>query len=140
MDIKIMARGVAYIAVALAGGLLGAAIALNDRQYPTAEAARTEPSPATAALDAELAHCQAIGPEAANGGACKAIWEANRRRSFESGKLYRDRVTDAVPATPDLKEPASPLARELPTSAPQSPSTPNSNAPQPPGDIAGHPK
>ena len=127
MDIKIIARGVAYLAIA--GALLGAAIAL-----------RTEPSPTTTALDAELPHCQAIGPEAADDGACKAVWEANRRRFFESGKLYQDRVTDAVSATPDVDEPASPSAKELPTSAPQSPSTPNSNAPQPPGDIAGHPK
>ena len=127
MDIKTIARGVAYLA--LAGALLGGAIAL-----------RTEPSPTTTALDAELPHCQAIGPEAADDGACKAVWETNRRRSFESGKLYRDRVTDTVPAAPDLKEPASPLARASPKSAPQSPSTPNSNAPQPPGDIAGHPK
>jgi len=127
MDIKIIARGVAYLAVA--GALLGAAIAL-----------RTEPSPTTAALDAELAHCQAIGAEAANDGACKAVWEANRRRFFESGKLYRDRVTDAVPATPDLKEPATPLARELPKSAPPSPSAPNSAALHPLGDIAGQPQ
>lgn len=129
MDIKIIARDIAYLA--LAGALLAAA---------TAEASRTEPSPATAALDAELSHCQTISPEAAADGACKAVWEANRRRSFESGKLYRDRVTYPVRATPDVDEPASPLAKELPTSAPQSPSTPNSNAPQPPGDIAGHPK
>ena len=138
MDIKIIARDIAYLA--LAGALLAAAIALSSRQYPTAEASRTEPSPATAALDAELPHCQTISPEAAADGACKAVWEANRRRFFESGKLYRDRVTYPVRATPDVDEPASPLAKELPTSAPQSPSTPNSNAPQPPGDIAGHPQ
>ena len=138
MDIKIIARDIAYLA--LAGALLAAAIALSSRQYPTAEASRTEPSPATAALDAELPHCQTISPEAADDGACKAVWEANRRRFVESGKLYRDRVTDAVPATPDLKEPASPLARELPKSVPQSPSAPNSVALHPPSDIAGQPK
>jgi conjugative transfer region protein TrbK len=138
MDIKIIARDIAYLA--LAGALLASATALTSRQYPTAEASRTEPSPATAALDAELSHCQTISPEAAADGACNAVWEANRRRFFESGKLYRDRVTYPVRATPDVDEPASPLAKELPTSAPQSPSTPNSNAPQPPGDIAGHPK
>jgi len=138
MDIKIIARDIAYLA--LAGALLASATALTSRQYPTAEASRTEPSPATAALDAELSHCQTISPEAAADGACNAVWEANRRRFFESGKLYRDRVTYPVRATPDVDEPASPLAKELPTSAPQSPSTPNSNAPQPPGDIAGHPQ
>jgi conjugative transfer region protein TrbK len=137
MDIKIMARGVGYLLVT--GVFFGAGMALSNRPYPTAETLRPEPS-ATAAFDAELAHCQAIGPEAAADGACKAVWEANRRRFFESGKLYRDRVTYPVRATPDVDEPASPLAKELPTSAPQSPSTPNSNAPQPPGDIAGHPK
>jgi conjugative transfer region protein TrbK len=138
MDIKIVARGVAYLA--LAGALLAAANALTDRQYPTAEASRTEPSPLASAFDPELTNCQAVGAEAADGAVCRAVGEANRRRFFEPRKLYRDRVTDAVPAAPDLKEPASPLAKELPTSAPQSPSTPNSNAPQPPGDIAGHPK
>ena len=70
MDIKIIARAIAYLA--LAGALLAAAIALSNRQYPTAGDSRTEPSPATAALDAELAHCQAIGAEAADDGACKA--------------------------------------------------------------------
>ena len=135
MDIKIIARGVAYRCPCRRAPC--SCDCAEHRQYPTAEASRTEPSPATAALDAELAHCQTIGPEAADDGACKAVWEANRRRFFESGKLYRDRVTDAVPATPDVKEPASPLAKELPTSAPQSPSTPNSNAPQPAGRYRG---
>ena len=138
MDIKIIARDIAYLA--LAGALLAVAIALSSRQYPTAEASRTEPSPATAALDAELSHCQTISPEAAADGACKAVWEANRRRFFESGKLYRDRVTYPVRATPDVDEPAPPSARELPRSAPQSPSAPNSAALHPPSDIAGHPK
>jgi conjugative transfer region protein TrbK len=138
MDIKIIARDIAYLA--LAGAILAAANALSSRQYPTAEASRTEPTSATAALDAELSHCQTISPEAAADGACKAVWEANRRRFFESGKLYRDRVTDSVRATHDSNEPEAQLARDLPRSAPKSPSTPNSNAPQPPGDIAGHPR
>ena len=90
MNIKIMARGIGYLLVA--GGLFGAGIALSNRPYPTAETSRTEPSPA-AALDAELAHCQAIGPEAADDATCKAVGEADRRRFVESGKLYRDRVT-----------------------------------------------
>jgi conjugative transfer region protein TrbK len=138
MDIKIIARDIAYLA--LAGALLAVAIALSSRQYPTAEASRTEPSPLASAFDPELTNCQTVGAEAADGAVCKAVGEANRRRFFEPRKLYQDRVTDAVPATPDVTVPAPPWARELPTSAPQSPSTPNSNAPQPPGDIAGHPK
>jgi conjugative transfer region protein TrbK len=138
MDIKIIARDIAYLG--LAGAILAAATALSSRQYPTAEASRTEPSPATAALDAELPHCQTISPEAAADGACKAVWEANRRRFFESGKLYRDRVTKSLTARPDVDDPGPPSATKLPPSVPPSPSTPNSNAPQPPGDIAGHPR
>ena len=138
MNIKIMARGIGYLLVA--GGLFGAGIALSDRPYPTAETSRTELSPAAAALDAELAHCQAIGPEAADDATCKAVGEANRRRSFDSGKLYRDRVTHFLAAMPDVNEPASPSATELPTSTPPSPSMPDSNAPQPAADIAGQPQ
>ena len=58
-----MARGIGYLLVA--GVFFGAGIALSNRPYPTAQASRTEASPA-AALDAELAHSQAIGPEAAD--------------------------------------------------------------------------
>ncbi len=137
MNIKIMARGMGYLLIA--GGLLGAGIALSNRPYPTAGTSRTEPS-ATAALDVELAQCQAIGTKAADDATCKAVWEANRRRLVVSGKLYRDRVTHSVPATPDINDPASPLATELPMSAPPSPSMPDSSAPQPAADIAGQPQ
>jgi conjugative transfer region protein TrbK len=138
MDITILTRGLAY--VALAGALLAAAIALNNRQYPTTAASKTEPSTTPGALDAELAHCKAIGAKAANDAVCKAAWEANRERFFESKKLYQDRLTDIVPATPDLKESSVPLGRDLPRIAPLSPSTHNSGALRPPGDTAGQPK
>ena len=137
MNIKIMARGMGYLLIA--GGLLGAGIALSNRPYPTADSLRPEPS-ATAALDAELAYCQAIGPKAANDATCKAARKADRRRLVVSGKLYRDRMTHSVPATPDINDPASPLATELRTSAPPSPSMPDSSAPQPAADIAGQPQ
>jgi conjugative transfer region protein TrbK len=138
MDITIVSRGLAY--VALAGALLTAAIALNNRQYPTTAASKTEPSTTPGALDAELAHCKAIGAKAANDAVCKAVWEANRERFFESKKRYQGRLTDVVPATPELNEPAVPLGRDLPRSAPQSPSTDNSGALRPPSDTAGQPK
>jgi conjugative transfer region protein TrbK len=137
MNIKIMARGMGYLLIA--GGLLGTGIALSNRPYPTAGTSTTEPS-ATAALDVELAQCQAIGPKAADDATCKAVRNADRRRLVVSGKLYRDRVTHSVPATPDMNDPASPLATELPMSAPPSPSMPDSSAPQPAADIAGQPQ
>jgi conjugative transfer region protein TrbK len=137
MNIKIMARGVGYLLVT--GVFFGAGIALSNRPYPTAETLRPEPS-ATAALDAELAHCQAIGPQAPDDANCKAVRKADRRRLIVSGKLYRDRVTHSVPATPDMNDPASPLATELPMSAPPSPSMPDSSAPQPAADIAEQPQ
>ena len=133
MDIKIMARGVGYLLVT--GVFFGAGIALSNRPYPSTETSRTEPSPA-AALDAELAHCQAIGPEAADDATCKALGEAGHSRSFRSGKLlYRDRVTHSAAAMPDVNKPTLPSATELPTSAPSA--MPDSNAPQPAADIAG---
>ena len=133
MNIKIMARGMGYLLIA--GGLLVAGIALSNRPYPTAGTSRTEPS-ATAALDVELAQCQAIGTKAADDATCKAVRKADRRRLIVSGKLYRDRMTHSVPATPDMNDPAT----ELPMSAPPSPSMPDSSAPQPAADIAGQPQ
>ena len=138
MNIKIMARGIGYLLVA--GVFFGAGIALSNRPYPTVDTSRTEPSPVAAALDAELAHCQAIGPEAADDATCKAFGEADRRRFVESAKLYRDRVTHSLPATHDVNEPESPSATELPTSTPPSRSMPDSSAPQPAADIAEHPQ
>jgi conjugative transfer region protein TrbK len=111
MDIKTLTRGLAY--VVLAGALFTAAIALNNRQYPTPEASKSKPSPTPGALDAELARCKAIGAEATNDAVCKAVWEANRERFFESKKLYQDRVPNPAPAT---------------------------STPQPPGHIAGQPQ
>jgi conjugative transfer region protein TrbK len=125
MNIKIMARGIGYLFVA--GVFFGAGIALSNRPYPTVDTSKTEPSPA-AALDAELAHSQAIGPEAADDAICKVLGEADRRRSVESAKLYRDRVTHSAAAMPDVNEPAALSATELPTSAPPSPSVPDCNA------------
>ena len=138
MNIKIMARGIGYLLVA--GGLFGAGIALSNRPNPTADTSRTEASPAAAALDAELAHHQAIGPEAADDATCKALGDADRRRLVESGKLYRDRATHSSAAMPDVNEPASPSAMELPISTPASPSMSNSSAPQPAADIAEQPQ
>ena len=98
MNITIATRGVAY--VALAGVLLAAAVTLNDRRHPATPAWKTELSPSTTALDAELVRCKAIGAEAANDAACKSVWDANRKHFFESGKFYQDRVTGAAPRKP----------------------------------------
>lgn len=62
MDIKILSRSLAY--VALAGALVAAAIALNDRQYPATQASRAASVPNSGPGDAELAHCKAIGAQA----------------------------------------------------------------------------
>jgi conjugative transfer region protein TrbK len=98
MDITITTRRIAY--VALAGVLLTAGIAFNDRRYPATPAWKTELSPSTTALDAELARCNAIGAEAANDSICKAVWDANRKRFFEPGILYKGRVIGATPWAP----------------------------------------
>jgi conjugative transfer region protein TrbK len=94
MDIKTLTRGLAYIV--LAGALLVAAIALNNRQYRATEA--LTPSPTPSALDSELARCNAIGAEAADDVVCKAVWEANRKRFFESHKSSsQGEVSKATP-------------------------------------------
>lgn len=120
-----LGRTIAY--VALAGALLATAITLNDRRYPAVEAHGRSTAPS--ALDAELARCKAIGAVAAEDAGCKTAWEANRKRFFQPGKLYQDRLTDAFPDT------AVPAGDDLPNTPPRSPATQNS--PPPPIDIAG---
>lgn len=100
MNVKVLIRGVAYVALAVA--LLATAIALNNGQYQPAGTLQAEPLPATENLDAELARCGALGTKAANDAGCKAVWRANRERFLNSRKLYRDRVPDAEPATSHL--------------------------------------
>ena len=106
--------------VALAGALLATAITLNDRRYPGVEA--TGRSAAPSALDAELARCKAIGAVAAEDAGCKAAWEANRKRFFQPGKLYQNRLTDAVPDTPGVV----PAGDDLPNAPMRPPATQNS--------------
>jgi conjugative transfer region protein TrbK len=91
--------------IALAGALLAAAVALNDAQAPPAQSTNTQPSvTATGAFDAELARCNSIGPELANDAVYKAVWEANRKRFFESRKSSSpaevSKTTPQSPATP----------------------------------------
>lgn len=135
MDIKILSRCVAY--VALVGALVAAAIALNNRQYPTTQASRAAPAPNSGAPDAELAHCKAIGAEAAGDAVRKAVWQANRDCFFQSRKRYQDRVTEVVPETSILKELESAPGGEF---TPQSSSTHNASARHPLADGAGQPQ
>jgi conjugative transfer region protein TrbK len=103
VSIKPIVSAIAGIAVAAA--LLAAAVALNDAQVSQVQSGSTEPSKTvTGAFDAELARCNSIGPEAVNDAICKAVWEANRRRFFESRRSCS--VSNA------------------PKTAPQSPTTP----------------
>jgi conjugative transfer region protein TrbK len=97
MDIKTLSRGLSYIV--LAGALLIAAIALNNRQYRATEAPK--PSHPPSALNNELAHCNAMGAEAAHDVVCKAVWEANRKRFCESHKSPSpSEVSKAAPQSP----------------------------------------
>src|SRR3974390_1663210 len=97
MDIKIFIRGAAY--VVLAGALLAASAALNNRPYPIPPASSGDPSRESGALDSELARCRALEAEAADDAACKVAWRANRERFLGLRKLPQDRVTNAGPAT-----------------------------------------
>jgi conjugative transfer region protein TrbK len=127
---NILARAIAY--VALVGALLATAIALNNRQYPAVE---TPKSWSTSGLDAELARCKAINPEATADAGCKAAWEANRKRFLQFGKPYQDRLIDDFATTPDLKQNTS--GAEVPKRTQQWPATQNSDSTRPPVDIAG---
>jgi conjugative transfer region protein TrbK len=120
MDIKIISRCVAY--VALAGALMADAIALNNREYPMTQASSAAPAPGSRASDAKLARCKTIGAEAADDAVCKAVWKANRERFFQSETHDPGRVTD-VPATSTLKASESRPEAELPRRTPQSSST-----------------
>ena len=88
MDIRIFIRCAAY--VILAGALLAAAVALNDRQYPIPPVSSGDPSRESCALDSELARCRALEAEAADDAACKTAWQANRERFFGLPKLPQD--------------------------------------------------
>jgi conjugative transfer region protein TrbK len=97
----------AIAAVAVAAALLAAAVALNDAQVSQVQSGSTEPSKTvTGAFDAELARCNSIGPEAANDAICKAVWEANRRRFFESRRSSSvsnpPKTAPQSPATPTI--------------------------------------
>jgi conjugative transfer region protein TrbK len=116
VNIKSLVSAIAFIA--LAGGLLAAAVALNDAQVSSMQSANKRPSASvTGAFDAELARCNAIGPEAANDAICMAVWEANRKRFFESRK--------------------SSAPTEVSKTSPQSPSTPSASPSPPFGDGRG---
>src|SRR3974390_570036 len=96
MDINIFIRGAAY--VILAGALLAAAAALNNRPYPIPPASSGDPSRESGAVDCELARCRALEAEAAGDAACKAAWQADRERFLGLRKIPQDRVTNAGPA------------------------------------------
>ncbi len=130
---SILGRAVAYVALATA--LLAAGITLNIGKYPAGEGSNPKLSTATSDVDAELARCKTIGPEAADAG-CQAVWQANRNRFFRSGKPYQDTLTDTVPVAPGRKDGGMPAHGVLPDSPPRSP--PPENSPRPPVDSTGH--
>jgi conjugative transfer region protein TrbK len=102
MNIRALSR--AFVFIVLAGALLATATTLSSHKDPSPQAAKTEPPAAAAsAVDAELARCKAIHPEAANDAACKAVWEDNRKRFFEFGKPRQDKPIDPFHATPDWR-------------------------------------
>jgi conjugative transfer region protein TrbK len=78
--------------IALTGALLATAMAMSSHNDPSVQPARTAPeAAATSALDADLAHCKAIGPEAVNDAVCRATWERSRERYFESKQKHLSR-------------------------------------------------
>jgi conjugative transfer region protein TrbK len=96
MNIQALGRAVAFIA--LASALLAAATTLSSRKDQSLKAAKTElPAAAAGAVNAELARCRAIGPEAANDALCRAVWEDNRKRFLEIRKAPPGQTNRSVP-------------------------------------------
>ena len=118
VNIKPLASAIAF--VVLAGVLLATAIALNDTRVSSTRSKDEPPAAIFSALHAELARCKAIGAEAATDPVCKAVWEDNRKRFFESGRL-----------------PISLSPAEAPKDTPQSPATKNADSSPPSGDSPG---
>jgi conjugative transfer region protein TrbK len=102
MAFKIVIRGVAYVVLTVA--LLATAIVLNNRQYRQPGILQSTPSPAEDDFAAELAHCKALGTEAANDARCKALWQASREHFLNGSKPYQDRAPVSLP--PASNEPA----------------------------------
>jgi conjugative transfer region protein TrbK len=134
VNIKPLVSAIAFIA--LAGVLLATAVALNDAQVSSTQSKDKPPATSSGALDAELARCKAIGGEAVNDPVCKAVWEDNRKRFFESGKHHRENPIDSFPAAPNRRPPIS-LSPEAPRDTPQSPASRNANPSPPSGDSPG---
>jgi conjugative transfer region protein TrbK len=84
---NMLARAIAF--AVLAGALLAAAIAFNNRHYPSDERSRPLAGNVTV-HNAELARCRSIGREAAADSGCKAVWKANRQRFLQSRKDNHD--------------------------------------------------
>ena len=112
MNIKPLVSTIALIAVAAA--LLAAALALNSAHLSSTQSINTQPSVTVpGAFDVELARCNSIGPGAAMDAICKAIWEDNRRRFFQSRKSSSPAdVTKTSPLSP-----ATPVASPSPSFA-----------------------
>src|SRR5262245_863153 len=108
MDPKIIARTAAV--VVLAGAVLACALEWAQRNRTPA------PSTATAhenmdPLADELAHCKALGAEAANDAACKVAWSQYGARFLARSAPYPDRSIELFPATPDMPQGAPKIHR-----------------------------
>jgi conjugative transfer region protein TrbK len=133
VKIKSLVSAIAFIV--LTGVLLASAVALNDAQISSTQSQDEPPATASGALEAE--RCKVIGAEAADAPVCKAVWESNRKRFFESGKHHRGNPIDAFQAIPHWRPPISLSSAEAPRGAPQSPARPNANPSPPSGDSPG---
>ena len=106
-------------AIALSGVILATAVALNNAQVSSTQSKDEARVTTSGAFDAELARCKAIGAEAANDPVCKAVWEDNRKRFFESGKP--DKPIGSFSVAPNWRPSLRPAQAPKDTS----PATPN---------------
>ena len=90
MNIQSLVRVVALSALACV--FLATAIVLSLLTEPKTETVEVKPPvKPISAFDAELERCKARGVDTTNDAVCTAVWQANRKRFFESGQ---DQSTD----------------------------------------------
>jgi len=123
--------------IVLVGALLATAIALSSHSDPSAQPAGAErATAATAALDINLARCNALGPEARTDAACQKAWRIVSRRLIEYGELRYGLVVDPASEAHGREVTAARLRGE-PTGTLPSASTPNPDATRSSADLAG---
>jgi conjugative transfer region protein TrbK len=123
MNLEAFGRAAAF--TMLAGTLLATAITMSREGASTQTAKTGTPVAPSNALDADLARCSRLAPDAPPDPACKAAWAENRRRFFAPS---RPPDGDSIESVPGPRDPApAPSPGETPKETPRPSSTPDTD-------------